>query len=114
MNAFKEMIRCDCIAVTSDQLNDGSGIAATLGLPNAKYHKTCRTYCSSSRVKQLCPKQEQTEVSPKKLRSGETSTANVKHCIICNSDNQKNVRKVTTENVDSNLKCWAKESKTLC
>ena len=56
-------------------------------------------------------KKEQTEVNPKKFRSGETSTANVKHCIICNSDKQDNLRKVTTENVDSNLKSWAKESK---
>ena len=114
MNAFKEMNASpSCIAVTSDQLNDGSGIAATLRLHNAKYHKTWRTYCSSSRNKWLCPKQEQTEISPKKLRSEETSTANVKHCIICNSDNQENLRTVTTENFDSNLKCWAKKANTL-
>ena len=37
MNAFKEMNAC--IAVTSDQLNDGSGIAATLRLHQTKYHK---------------------------------------------------------------------------
>ena len=66
MNAFKEMNASpSCIAVTSNQLNDGSGIAATLRLHNVKYHKMCRTYCSSSRVKRLCPKEEQTEVSPK-------------------------------------------------
>ena len=59
MNAFKEMNASpSCIAVTSNQLNDGSGIAATLRLHNAKYHKTCRTYCSSSRVKRLCPKKK--------------------------------------------------------
>ncbi len=35
----------------SQQLNDGLGIAATLKSHNAQYHKTCRRYCSSSRVK---------------------------------------------------------------
>ena len=39
------------INVTISQLNDGSGIAATLKTNDAKYHKTCRSYCSSSRVK---------------------------------------------------------------
>lgn len=33
-----------CVNVTIDQLNDGSGIAATLMSHNAKYQKRCRSY----------------------------------------------------------------------
>ena len=57
------------INVTVNQLYDGSGIAAT---HDAKYHRTCRRNCSSSRVKRASGKlgkyvSEQN--SPKKLRS---------------------------------------------
>ena len=61
-------------------------------------------------------KKEQTEVNPKKFRSGETSTANVKHCIICNSDNQENVRKVTTQlkMLTATVNAEPKKATTLC
>ena len=39
------------INITIAQLDDGSGIAEILKLRKAKYHKKCRSYCSSSRVK---------------------------------------------------------------
>ena len=36
--------------------------------------------------------------------------ANVKCCIICEEDDQSNLRKVATDNVDANLKSWAKSN----
>ena len=55
------------INVTISQLNDGSGIAATL--KSHKAHKTCRSYCSSSRVKRAREKLDKeagSQNSPKK------------------------------------------------
>lgn len=46
------------INVTISQLNDGSGIEATLKSHKARYHKSCRRYCSSSRVKRAREKQK--------------------------------------------------------
>ena len=50
---FIEMVKVppSCINVTLNQWNDGSGISSTLVLNKAKYHKRCKSYCSSSRVK---------------------------------------------------------------
>ena len=87
LNSFREInVVPSGIAVTFDQLHDGSGIAATLRSHKAKYHKTCRSYCSSSRVKRLRQKQEDnSQNSPKKLRSAGTQHEKPKAncCIIC-------------------------------
>ena len=47
-----------CISVTIYQRNDGSDIPTTLRSPNAKYHKTCRSYCCSSHLKRARQKQD--------------------------------------------------------
>lgn len=114
LNDFKEIdTEPSGITVSFDQLNDGSGIAATLRAHNAKYHKICRSYCSSSRLKRLQQKQKGPS-SPKKLRSGGTAHSkehDVKCCIICNGDDKSNMRKVATDKVDTNLKKWAQSTK---
>ena len=96
------------ITVSIDQLNDGSGISATLRSHNVKYHKMCRSYCSSSRVKRLRQKHDVGEVkseqsSPKKLRSSgklHGKDNDVQCCVICEGD----------DIVDANLKSWAQTS----
>ena len=112
LNDFREVNAVPTgISVNLDRLNDGSGISATLRSNNCKYHKTCRSYCSSSRVKRLRQKLEaDAQSSPKKLRSAGTShrTGRDKVCIICDGDDQNNLRKVATDKVDVNLKSWAK------
>ena len=106
------------ITVSFDQLNDGSGISATLRSHNVKYHKMCRSYCSSSRVKRLRQKNDVGEVkseqsSPKKLRSSgklHGKDNDVQCCVICEGDDQNNLRKVATDIVDANLKSGAQTS----
>jgi hypothetical protein len=104
------------INVTISQLNDGSGIAATLKSHEARYHKTCRSYCSSSRVKRAREKLDKEagpQNSPKKLRSsGEFQPlANVMCCVICEGEVQSKLHKAVTDVVDANLKSWAKTNK---
>ncbi|KAL8577258.1 hypothetical protein ACOMHN_022446 [Nucella lapillus] len=104
------------INVTISQLNDGSGIAATLKSHKASYHKLCRSYCSSTRVKRAREKLDKEageQNSPKKLRSSVEiqPPANIKCCIICESVEQSNLHKVVTNVVDANLKRWAKTNK---
>jgi len=56
------------INITIAELDDGSGIAETLKLRKAKYHKKPRSYCSSSRVKRAREKLQRdgiTQNSPK-------------------------------------------------
>ena len=106
------------INVTISQLNDGSGIAETLKSHKARYHQTCRSYCSSSRVKREREKLDREagpQNSPKKLRSsGEFQPrANIMCCIICEGVGQAKLHKVVTDVVDANLKSWAKTNKTL-
>ena len=99
-----------CINVTIDQLNDGSGISTTLKCHKAKYHKTCRSYCSSSCLKRTRQKQDNIlGSSPNKLRSSLTSEAgnqDMNCCIICEGAgaDQNDVHKVETHNLDSNFK----------
>lgn len=66
LNGFKEIDAVPSgIAVSLEQLDDGSGMANTLRSNNCKYHKTSRSYFSSSRVKRLRQKQETTaQASP--------------------------------------------------
>ena len=47
-----------CISVTIDQWNDDSDISTTLRFHKAKYHKTCRSYCCSSRLERTRQKQD--------------------------------------------------------
>lgn len=113
LNDFKKINAVPSgITFRFDQLDDNPGIAATLRSHNAKYHKSCRSYCSSSRVKRLRQKQD-TQSSPKKLRSAgtpHTPDHDVNRCVICEGDNQNNLRKVATDIVDGNLKSWAKSN----
>ena len=46
------------VKVNLNNLNDGSDIASTLEANQAKYHKKCRSNCSSSRIKCLREKME--------------------------------------------------------
>ena len=97
--------------VVWEQLDEGGGIAETLRAHGAKYHKVCRTYCSNSRLKRLLDKEQNNNnpTSPKKLRSATpTATTGSQRCIICDGEDQKNLHKVVTDNVDTNLKNWAK------
>ena len=50
-------------------------------------------------------------LTPKKLRSAgtpQTSGCDIKRCVICEGDNQSNIRKAASDIVDANLKTWAK------
>ena len=70
LNDFKEFISISYVCqVSFDQLNDGSGITATLISNNVKYHKLCRSYCHSSRVNRLHQNRKSAQGSPKKLRT---------------------------------------------
>ena len=44
LNEFKISAVPSGVTVSLDQLNDGSGVAATLRSNTTKYHKTCRNY----------------------------------------------------------------------
>ena len=45
LNEFKEISAVPSgITLSLDQLNDGSGVAATLRSNTTKYHKSCRSY----------------------------------------------------------------------
>ena len=104
------------INVTISQLNDDSGIAATLKSHKARYHKSCRRYCSSSRVKRAREKQKKDIGdlnSPKRLRSSGQfrSVTNDMCCVICEGEDQANLHNVVTDVVDANLKSWAKTNK---
>ena len=105
------------VNVTIDQLNNGSGIAETLKTHNAKYHKRCRSYCSSSRVKIVRNDdafRAPPLVSPKKLRSCQPKSSGTPiHCMICEGENTDDLHKAVTDNVDSNLKSWAEASKNI-
>ena len=94
LNDFKKYnVVPNSVVVSLDKLDDGSGIAKTLKLKKARYHKSCRSYCSSSRVKRLCTQDEgDVGISPKKLRSNETAhnrACEAKYCIICDGDEPK-------------------------
>ena len=113
LNGFRAISALpSCVKVSLEQLDEGPGIAATLQAHNAKYHKLCRTYCSNSRLKRLISKEETSDSkSPKKLRSTivtHSSPQGVRCCIICEGEDQKNLHRVATDNVDANLKSWAK------
>ena len=57
------------VKVNLNNLNDGSDIASTLEADQAKYHKKCRSYYSSARIKRLREKMEKEvpcQLSPKK------------------------------------------------
>ena len=102
------------INVKIDQFNDSSGIAETLKSYKAKYHKSCRSYCSSSRVKRArekLDKETDSLNSPKRLRSSGKSRTSPLTCLICESSERTNLHKVLTDAVDANLKSWAKTSK---
>lgn len=103
------------VNVTIDQLNNGSGMPETLKTHNAKYHKHCRSYCSSSCVKRVRHDDDAPPlVSPKKLRSCQPKAGGTPiHCMICDGENTDDLHKAVTDNVDSNLKSWAETSKTL-
>ena len=103
------------VTVKLNNLNDGSDIASTLEANRATYHKKCRSYYSSSRIKHLREKMEKEvpcQLSPKKLRPREDKPTNSSiQCVICQANDQSNLNKVSTGPVDENLKEWAKASK---
>ena len=114
-NAISADTRPPGINITISQLNDGSGIAESLKSHKARYHKTCRSYCSSSRVKRArekLKKEADPQNSPKKLRSSSKfyPLDNAMSCVICEGEEltDVNLHKVVTDVVDANLKCWAK------
>uniref|UniRef100_UPI00358EAE2A uncharacterized protein n=1 Tax=Myxine glutinosa TaxID=7769 RepID=UPI00358EAE2A len=120
-NAISSDTRPPGINITISQLNDGSGIAESLKSHKAKYHKTCRSYCSSSRVKRArekLKKEAGPQNSAKKLRSSSEfyPLDNAMSCVICEDEEVNlhkvvtdvNLHKVVTDVVDANLKRWAK------
>jgi hypothetical protein len=116
LNGFKAIgVMPSCLKVSWAQLDEGQGIAKTLQRHNAKYHKVCRTYCSNSRLRRFTEEEHSShQSSPKKLRSSfAVSSALQKSpcCIICEGQDQKNLRKAETYNVDTNLKTWAQSTK---
>ena len=58
------------VTVNLNNLNDGSDSALTLEANQTKYHKKCRSYYNSSRIKHLREKLEKEvpcQLSPKKI-----------------------------------------------
>ena len=95
-------------------LDEGQGIADTLKKHNAKYHKACRTYYGNTRLRRLTEREESGDhISLKKLRSSSTvpSAQESPCCIICDGQDQQGLRKVETDNADTNLRNWAETSK---
>lgn len=95
------------------ELDDGSGIAATLQSHAAVYHKSCRSACNSYRVKRARGKVATQDecaagISPKKLRSSYRSTPETLFCIICVGEDQHDLHRALSDNIDQNLKKWAK------
>lgn len=100
------------------RLDDGSGFASTLLSHNAVYHKTCRSACNSTHVKRARSTHDREgggDISggggdgTKKLRS--SSFKPVKQsCVVC-EDTTGELHKVSTLNVDVNLKEWATKTK---
>ena len=80
------------VKVNLNNLNDGSDIASTLEANQVKYHKKCRGYHSSSRIKRLREKMEKEvpcQLSPKELRSSEDKPTNSSiQCVIYQANNQ--------------------------
>ena len=101
------------INVEIEQLSDGpTSIVATLMSHNAKYHKRCRSYCSKQ-VKKARKHEDHVAlslVSPKRLRSSHPRVCGI-HCVICEGEDIDDLHKAVTDNIDSNLKCWAESSK---
>lgn len=118
LNDFNDLIGAlpQGMNVSLNQLDDGQGIADTLKLHNAKYHKVCRTYCSNSRLKRAREKEEREDresvphSSPKKLRSSSEPMSEA-NCVICEKAGRNNLHKVLTLSVDANLKNWAQTCK---
>ena len=104
------------VKVSLAQLDEGQGIATTLKAHSAKYHKACRTYCSSSRLKRFMEKEDSSpdQISPKKLRSSSAVSATPEKsicCLICGGQDQQNLSKVKTDVADANMKSWAQTTK---
>ena len=105
-------------SINISQLDDGTGIAATLHSHGAVYHKSCRSLCNSYRVKRARDSfEKQGEVaagtSPKKLRSScrPRPDPQALHCIVCQGGDQSELRKALTDKVDEHLKNWATTTK---
>ena len=96
-------------------LDESQGIANTLKIHNAKYHKVCRTYCSDSHLRRFTEREDCGEhISPKKLRSSSAVASSPQKypiCIICEEQDERNLHKVETDKADVNLRNWAKDSK---
>jgi len=96
------------LKVSWSQLDEGQGIAVTLKAHSAKYHKVCRTYCSSSRLKRFTEKKNPgDQMSPKKLCSSSEASATLEKtscCFTCGEQDQQNLRKVSTSVADANTK----------
>ena len=70
------------VTVNLNDLNDGSDIISTLEANQAKYHKKCRSFYSSSRLKRLREKTEKEVpccLSPKNWGHVKTSRQTVLH-----------------------------------
>ena len=72
---LKEFIQLNALpsSIKLIRLDDGSGIAATLHSHGGVYHKSCRSSCSSCRVKRVRDslgkhRQQPDEISPKHTR----------------------------------------------
>jgi hypothetical protein len=104
------------ITVSMSSLDDGSGIASTLRSHSAGYHKSCRSCCNSTCVKRLRQKEVSSSnnscSTAKKLRSSEPQQCIDAECwVIClMRDEQTDLHKASTFNVDSNLRRWATTS----
>ena len=103
LNGFKAIhVTPSGLKVSWAQLDEGQGIAQTLQTHNAKYHKVCRTYCSNSRLRRFSEKEDfDDQNSPKKLRSSSAVSSAPQKCpccIICEGQDQNNLRKVVTDN----------------
>lgn len=95
------------------ELDDGSGTAATLQAHVAVYHKSCRSACNSFRIKRTRGKVVTHDkcaagIGPKKLRSSQGSPPETPFCIICLGQDQHDLHRALSDNIDQNMKNWAK------
>ena len=94
------------------QLDEGRGIADTIQAHNAKYYKVYKTYCINSRLNSLTDKNDSADPKLAKKKFSSTVSASQKYpCWIwCDGHDRKNLLKIETDHVDTNVKAWTERT----
>ena len=96
------------LKVSRTQLDEGRGIAETIQAHNAKYHKVYKTYCSNSRLNSFTDKNDSAD--PKKFSFTVSALQKYPCCIWCDGQDIKNLFKIETDHVDTNVKAWTERT----